>query len=85
MRLKDVPKSEFIGLEAEVVEAANKDLIGLKGTIVDETKNTLVIERQHRVKKLLKNQVTLKLRMDGKAIWIDGKMLIGRPEERMKK
>lgn len=82
---KEIPRHEFIGLEVEVVDAANKDLKGIKGIIVDETKNTLVIEQDNKTKVLLKEHVTLNVKMDGNIVRIDGKVLLGRPEDRVKK
>ncbi|MBU4501792.1 MAG: ribonuclease P protein subunit [Nanoarchaeota archaeon] len=81
----DLVRSELIGLEVEVVEAGNKSLVGLKGLIVDETKNTLSIERGDVIKKVLKSQVMLNILFDGQTFQIDGKVLVGRPEDRLKK
>ena len=85
MQRKDVLAKELIGLEAEVADATNKDVCGIKGTIVDETKHTLVIEHENKMKTLLKEQVTLNIKMGGHIVRIDGKMLLGRPEDRVKK
>lgn len=85
IRPADLVRSELIGLEVEVVEASNKSLVGLKGLIVDETKNTLSIERGDVIKKVLKSQVMLNILFDGQTFQIDGKVLVGRPEDRLKK
>ena len=37
------------------------------------------------VKKVIKSQVTLKVLFEGHAFQIDGKILVGRPEDRLKK
>ncbi len=81
----DIARSELIGLEVEVVDAKNKSLIGLKGLIVDETKSLLSIEKDGVVKKVIKSQVTLKVLFEGQAFQIDGRILMGRPEDRLKK
>lgn len=36
----------LIGLEAAVAENANPDMIGISGVVVDETRNTLVVNSQ---------------------------------------
>jgi ribonuclease P protein subunit POP4 len=41
MGLKEYRKCGLIGRNIEIVEAKNKSLVGLKGKVVDETKNTL--------------------------------------------
>ncbi|MBL7100875.1 MAG: ribonuclease P protein subunit [Nanoarchaeota archaeon] len=81
----DIVRSELIGLEAEVVDAENESLRGLRGLIVDETKSTLSIEKDGVVKKVIKSQVTLKVLFEGQTFQIDGKVLVGRPEDRLKK
>ena len=85
MKLRDLIRQEFIGRYAEVTEAKNKCLIGVKGKIVDETKNMLTIATQHGEKKLIKDQIVLNVHFNGKIYRIEGKYLIGRPEERLKK
>ncbi|MEK6852512.1 MAG: ribonuclease P protein subunit [Nanoarchaeota archaeon] len=76
---------EFIGEIAEVIEAKNKSLVGIKGKIVDETRNLFVIDTSKGERKILKNQVTLKVKHKGKVYAIDGKLLVGRGYERLKK
>ena len=69
----------------EVIDSKNKNLVGIKGTIIDETKNTLVIKDQDKTRTLLKDQVTLKIFKDNHEIKVNGDILIGRPEDRLKK
>ncbi len=78
---KDLLKSEFIGFEIEVADAKNPSLIGLKGKVIDETKNTLIIKAKKTVKMLLKKQITFKI--NGKLI--NGEKISLRSEERIKK
>ena len=69
----------------EVIEAKNKNLVGIKGTIIDETKYTLVVKEEGNVKTLMKDQVTLKIYSDDHEIKVNGELLVGRPEDRLKK
>ena len=85
MSLNDYIKFELIGLDIEVVDAKNKSLIGLKGRIIDETKNTFIIEVDGKEKKLLKDQVTLVIDFKKEKVRAEGKLFLGRPEERIKK
>ena len=71
-------KREIIGSQIEIVGADNKNLIGIKGKIIDETKNMLILDNG---KKLIKTQVKIKIN----GIIIDGKKLASRPEDRIKK
>ena len=81
----DIARSELIGLKVEVVDAKNKSLIGLRGLIVDETKNMLSIEKDGVIKRVIKSQVTLNIMLEGQTFQINGKVLVGRPEDRLKK
>ncbi len=85
MRTKDLLRQELIGLDMEIVGSTNKSLRGIKGKIIDETKNTLVIEMQGKTKQILKNQITLKCVIAGVTARINGMQLVGRSEERLKK
>ncbi len=86
MQIKKIIKKEFIGKNIEVIDAKNPSLLKLKGKIVDETKNTITIEKENgETKKLVKNQVTIKTTIEGKIYIIEGEILQGRPEERLKK
>ena len=85
MNLRDVTKLELIGLDIEVVQAKNSSLIGLKGKIIDETKNTITIRKNNELKKLLKDQIIVNIKFPKETIQINGKLLLGRPEERIKK
>lgn len=74
----------FIGKETEIVKARNKQLLGLKGKIVDETKNSfkiLVNKRNFReFKMIMKVGNTF---MIGNKI-IDGSKISRKIEDRIK-
>ena len=85
MGIKDILKYELIGLDAKIVRSGNKSIIGVEGSIIDETKNLIVIEDKGKIKKILKDQATFLITINDKKYEIDGKLLLGRPEERLKK
>ncbi len=68
-------KKELIGKTAKVVDSPNKCCEGIEGKILDETKNTININK----KILLKKNTTITI--NGKKIKLETK----RPEERIKK
>lgn len=82
MGLLDIVKYELIGSTIEVIDSKNKSLIGIKGKIIDETKNMFILENG---KKLIKSQSTFKLWFNNKKYKIKGEILVGRPEDRLKK
>ena len=73
---------ELIGQELEIITSQNPSNQGLKGKIVDETKHTIKIIHQGKIKTLLKSNLTFRLK--GKACVFVGKDLVKRPEERIK-
>jgi len=83
MNKKRFVKSELIGLTTEITQSKNRSLVGLKGKIIDETKNMLTIEKKDITKKIIKDQSTF--HFPKQKIEIQGKILVGRPEDRLKK
>lgn len=77
---------ELIGLEVEIINSSSRNLIGLRGKVVDETKNMLTIETKKGERKLQKvaNEFLFFLE-NGEKVKIKGKEILFRPEERTKK
>jgi len=84
---KNILYSTFIGLEVEIVNSSQRHLIGIKGTIVDETKNLILIKKEDAIEiKIPKISSTFKFELeDGDSIEIEGKKIAFRPHERPKK
>ncbi len=80
-KIMDFLRDEFIGKKVEIVESKNKDLVGIKGKIVDETKNMFEIESKGKTKKVQKNICKFKFLPEN--IIIDGKIINYRPEDRI--
>ena len=85
MALKDVLKEEMIGEVIEVTSSGNKTLIGLRGRVIDESKNTIILDTKKGKKTLLKDQVIFIVEKKGKKLKIDGKKICFRPEDRIKR
>ncbi len=73
-------RSLIIGKEIEVVYSTNPCDLKIKGKVVDETRNMMQIENGELKWLIKKNVVVL---VDGRRI--DGKELVGRPEDRIKR
>lgn len=84
---KNLLYSTFIGLEAEIINSSQRGLIGLRGKVVDETKNLIVIEGEGgRVVKVPKNSSAFRFTCeDGGKADVDGRDIMFRPHERPKK
>ena len=84
MNPKEIERHELIGLTCKVIDSRNKDLIGLQGKIINETRNTIKIEHKNKIKTILKSEVTLEFIIKNKSIQIKGEKLLKRSEERIK-
>lgn len=74
---------EVIGLHAKILESTNAALVGLAGTIVFETKNTLSIKTDS-VTKIVPKSAAKKIEVSTQngACFISGSSMIARPEDR---
>ena len=68
----------------EVLNDSNTSNTKLRGKVVDETMKTIVIQSAG-LKRVAKKDATFKFSLDGIAVKVEGKTLIGRPEDRVKK
>ncbi|MDD5651570.1 MAG: ribonuclease P protein subunit [Candidatus Nanoarchaeia archaeon] len=78
-------KQELIGLHIMILDSNNKNLIGMQGKIVDETKNMFTIKTNEGEKKLIKNNIKFEVITKEGIMKIEGKKIVGRPEDRLKK
>lgn len=71
----------LLGKQVEVIQSSNRYEVGIKGLVIEDTKNTIKIRADNGVKILIKNSIILMIN-DKK---IDGNLLIGKEEERIKR
>jgi len=82
----DILQSELIGLRAKVAKSLHADYLGIKGKVIDETRKTLVILHGNERKTVTKDVAVFHFTMpNGATVEIDGKAIVGRPEDRVKK
>ena len=82
----DVIRGEFIGTEAKIAESSHAGYLGLSGEVINETKNTFTLLHAGEAKSVVKDAVVFHFKFsDGPIVEIDGKLLAGRPEDRLKK
>lgn len=82
----DIIRHEFIGTEGKIAKSSHADYLGIHGKVINETKNTFTIMHEGKAKQIIKNSAVFNFKFsDGTIVQIDGKLLTGRPEGRLKK
>jgi len=82
---KSLIRHELIGLKVEIAGSFNKFHVRIKGLVVDETKNLLIIETEKGTKKIQKKGTSFIFTVpNGKKVKVDGTIIAKRPEERIK-
>jgi ribonuclease P protein subunit POP4 len=81
-----LPRHEIIGLRVKILASSSRSMTGLTGTVIDETKNMLVVRTEDGVKKIPKSTSVFLLTLpDGKEVKLEGRRILGRPEERIRR
>jgi ribonuclease P protein subunit POP4 len=84
---------ELIGLVTEVVDSTNPNMIDIRGKVVDETRNTLIVETESNREKMVPKADTtfvfhLPVRSADKYtikhVRVNGTLLLSQPENRIK-
>jgi ribonuclease P protein subunit POP4 len=78
-----ISRHEFIGLETQIVNSSNQQVIGLNGTIINETKSMFIINTQKGIKKIPKSTNEWKFSIQGKESIVNGSKIAKRPFERI--
>ena len=85
-RPENITRQELIGLAVEVDYSPNAGLAGISGKIVDETRNTFLIETQQREKRVPKAGTSFIIALpDGQKVRVSGSVLISSSENRINK
>ncbi len=84
---QNIFRHELVGLNVEVVKSSHEGFTGIKGEVIDETKNTIKVEDVEGCEKIIpKNVVTFHFTLpDNAVVEIDGSIIVARPEDRIKK
>ncbi|MBN1236533.1 MAG: ribonuclease P protein subunit [Methanotrichaceae archaeon] len=83
---ESLARHELIGLEVRVDASSDPGQIGLSGQVVDETRNTFLLETKAKVLRLAKKNSSFIFTLpDGQNVRVYGSILISQPENRISK
>jgi len=81
---ENIMAHEMIGLNVRVAKSSDPKRIGIAGKVVDETRNVFVVEKNGNEMILPKNECEFEFDLAGERVIVDGKMIVYRPEQRLK-
>lgn len=82
---QNLVRHELIGLKVSIAKSTDSTQ-KISGTVVDETYNTFVVESKGKEKRIpKKNSIFIFVLPNGMKVEVEGKILISRPEDRIKK
>jgi RNase P/RNase MRP subunit p29 len=85
MKEKNMVNDELIGKNITIRECTDPQWKNKSGVIIDETKNTFLLEINHQRKQIAKKTATFEFTDNEKKIFIEGNRLLYRSEDRIKK
>jgi ribonuclease P protein subunit POP4 len=82
---RNILRHELIGLNVRIARAKNPNIRGLRGRIVNESRNMLTLAHEGRRLQIPKDVATFRFKLhDGTVVDVDGARLVARPENRLK-
>lgn len=86
MDSRTLARDELIGLHVRIKECTDPTWKDVTGRIIDETKNTFLIETlDGKQKRIEKKTAEFEFNVNGEKIIINGSKIAYRPEDRIKK
>ncbi len=81
--LENILMHELVGLKTVISDSPDKHIIGLYGTIVDETKSMFVIKTKKGLKMIQKKHNTWKFQVKNKETTLSGILFVKRSFDRL--
>ena len=78
-----ITRHEFIGLDTQIIESSNQQVMGLNGTIINETKSMFTINTKRGNKNIAKSTSNWKFSISGQNTIVNGSKIAKRPFERI--
>ena len=81
--VETISRHEFIGLDTRVINSNNSQVVGLNGTIINETKSMFTINTEKGMKMIPKSTNDWEFTINGKNMTVKGSKITKRPFERI--
>lgn len=82
---KNIVINELIGLKAKVTRSLDNRQRGTAGTVIDETKNTLVLETSKGIRRIMKRISIFRFYSENGSFTVRGEEINFRPHERIER
>lgn len=82
---KTIVLHELIGLDVKVVNCSDRSQIGINGKVINETKNTLLVQTADGTKRIVKKNSVFEFSVQGRSFTVQGIEISSRPHERIEK
>ncbi len=82
---QNIVLNELIGLKARVLSSLDKKQRGVFGVVIDETKNTLLLETKEGQRSVIKKTSIFRFYAGKSSFLVDGREINFRPYERIEK
>ena len=79
----NITSHEFIGLNTEIIQSSNPQVVGLNGRIINETKSMFTINTIKGTKSVAKSTNNWKFSIQGKDVIVNGAKISKRPFDRI--
>jgi ribonuclease P protein subunit POP4 len=81
--VSNITSHEFIGLDTEITQSTNPQIVGLNGRIIYETKSMFTINTDKGVKSIAKSQNSWKFSIENQDVVVEGTKIAKRPFDRI--
>lgn len=83
---QNLVRHELIGLRVKVAKSTDPTQRNISGTVVDESYSMITVESGGKEKKIVKSDCVFVFTLPSrKKVEVDGKVIVSRPEDRVKK
>jgi ribonuclease P protein subunit POP4 len=79
----NISRHEFIGLKTQITDSSNRQIIGLNGTIIHETKSMFTLNTNKGIKLIPKGYTNWEINVNRQQIMVNGSKIQKRSFDRI--